>query len=687
MQGALIVSGEVAVRKSLTAILQPGRAVAEADTIAECLAQAAAEKFDFIFIDGMLQDGSAEELAVRLNALGYGPEIIPILLSLDRFYQQPFRQQGVRCCIAKPFNVEQVNQAVEQVEELLRLSDTAIRQARKTTAEEISEAPTETPTPVVQSGGEIDVREVSQRFRRLLARLQSRDELLRAFADSVQEQFDVDNVVILLPADGKAAFEIICGDLPEQVRRQFYLPLDDPLLQTLIRLGEPIWVHDCERLGRSNALSAIRCGERLNIQILCPVLSRGRLKALVGLSRFHRYSHHPSVLSLLRLFLTFFAEILESSELYGRVAVSGEMHQAVLESLDAGLLAASDSGIILHLNTAAAVMLGVAVEELRGQAVEKAGSLFAHHVRTALAEGVSTKSETCKCQGKSVRVSARPLAKGSRHTGALLVLEPEPGRTAGRGAGADSASPPEARKEDEDWWGDMARAIAHNFKNAFVPVQTCAELLPSRYQEESFRSFFLETVGENIERINQWIEQLLGLSRLGQDCRHSSFPLREIIEAGIAAARRRNPRHQVELKVDYALNDTIKGGRELLERAFAEIVANALEAVQDVPEPVVEVSTEIVEGGVAATIRDNGGGVEDGIRESLFQPFVSSKLSGSLGLGLTYAQRAIGHHQGSLEIDSAEDGGTVVRVCLPQARAVKKAAGTTAKTAAESETP
>lgn len=407
MQGALIVSADPVVRRSLAAVLQPGRAVSEAKTMSECLARAAAERFDFIFIDGIFADGTSEELAFRLNGLGYELEIIPVLLSQEELYEQPFRQYGVRCTIGKPFNVQQVKQVTEQVEEIARLSDKVIRHAQESVLDDTCEVAS--PTPFPQTSSEIDVREVSQRFRRLLARLQSREDLVRAFADSLQEQFDVDNVIVLLPATGRPVYEIGYGDVLDEVRSQFFLPFNDSLLKSLIRLGEPVWVYDCERLGRINACAAIRCGERLNIQILCPVLYRGRLKAVIGLSRLHRYTNNPALLSLLRLFLTFFAEALENSYLYEKVAADGEIHRAILEAFGSGMVAVSSAGMITYANPAAESLLGLTNEELLEQPVEKVGSIAAHHARTCLEEGKGTESESVSLAGETVLVSAMPL--------------------------------------------------------------------------------------------------------------------------------------------------------------------------------------------------------------------------------------------------------------------------------------
>lgn len=661
MHGVLIASANVDVRKSLVAILQSGRTVYECRCISECLALASAQKFDSVFIDDVFEDGRAEELARGLSRLGYGGEIIPILLTDEPLHVRTFDGYGVRHVLLKPFDVQKVERIMARIEEESDLQELSRRfiESDRPTDETPPAKPASRQNGEWQLGQEVDVREISQRFRRLVRKVASRDELIAAFADCMREQFDIDNVVLLLPSEHSPDLRLAVGQVAPEIQQQFYVPLNEPLLAALIRLGEPVWVHDCDRLGRQNALTALRYGERLNIHVLAPVLSRGRLIGLVGLSRFHRYEHSPYLVSLLRLFLSFFSEALENTQLYEKASAAGEVYRNVLEAMPAGTVGVCPDGRIVYANSASDPFLAASPDTVEGELVERVGSRFADVARECLQEGAPVERPNLQLPGGAARVRAVPLpmAKG---VGALIVME--------RYAPAPPVDEPTRsvdRLKTEDIWQSVASVIAHNFKNALVPVKTCAELLPERYESAAFRNSFFEVVNDNVRRLDGWIEQLLRYAHV-QASRGdwSACRLHTCIETAADEVSKAHSAVHVEFRRNWAQNDTVRGNPEYLQQAFAALIQNALDAVQDIPSPVITLRTEVIGECVRATVGDNGRGLDDEARHNAFSAFATTKLSG-LGLGLAYVQRIAEVHEATVDLVSDADTGTTVELSFP----------------------
>jgi signal transduction histidine kinase len=80
------------------------------------------------------------------------------------------------------------------------------------------------------------------------------------------------------------------------------------------------------------------------------------------------------------------------------------------------------------------------------------------------------------------------------------------------------------------------------------------------------------------------------------------------------------------------------------------------------------VSTRKTDKGVEISVRDNGGGIPDEIRDKIFQPFFTTKPTGEgtgLGLSMSYDIVTKGHG-GQLEVQTEEGKGTVLRMTLPE---------------------
>ena len=83
-------------------------------------------------------------------------------------------------------------------------------------------------------------------------------------------------------------------------------------------------------------------------------------------------------------------------------------------------------------------------------------------------------------------------------------------------------------------------------------------------------------------------------------------------------------------------------------------------------EPEVSVNTEIEEGEIVITVKDNGMGIPDKVKEKIFQPFFTTKPTGQgTGLGLSLSYDIVKAHGGELKVESKEGEGSVFIVSLP----------------------
>jgi signal transduction histidine kinase len=141
--------------------------------------------------------------------------------------------------------------------------------------------------------------------------------------------------------------------------------------------------------------------------------------------------------------------------------------------------------------------------------------------------------------------------------------------------------------------------------------------------------------------------------------------LDQIIRHAVEAVRARPELRSREVNVTTSGPTSGVFDPKKMERAFFNLVLNACEAA---PERNGAISVDIRSSDDSFDIRiaDNGPGIPATIRESLFDPFVSSgKLNGT-GLGLAIVTKIIHDHHGAVSVEATSDLGTVFLIKLPR---------------------
>jgi signal transduction histidine kinase len=99
-----------------------------------------------------------------------------------------------------------------------------------------------------------------------------------------------------------------------------------------------------------------------------------------------------------------------------------------------------------------------------------------------------------------------------------------------------------------------------------------------------------------------------------------------------------------------------------IKQVVLNLLINAIQAIDSQGE--INIGTSLETGGVLLTISDSGCGIPPADLARIFDPFFSSKPSGT-GLGLPVAQRIVERHHGQLDLSSQPGQGTVAHLRLP----------------------
>jgi signal transduction histidine kinase len=95
----------------------------------------------------------------------------------------------------------------------------------------------------------------------------------------------------------------------------------------------------------------------------------------------------------------------------------------------------------------------------------------------------------------------------------------------------------------------------------------------------------------------------------------------------------------------------------LIEQVLINLLLNAMEAVKEIENPKIILTSSQSNNRIAIKVVDNGPGIDDEVLDKIFIPFFSTKKSGS-GIGLSLCKQIMMLHKGNIQVQSIKGEGT-----------------------------
>jgi len=211
--------------------------------------------------------------------------------------------------------------------------------------------------------------------------------------------------------------------------------------------------------------------------------------------------------------------------------------------------------------------------------------------------------------------------------------------------------------------GQLAAGLAHELRNPLTAMKTIVDAARRDEPGVSLDGRDLAVLDEEILRLNRVLQSFLDYARPPQIAKRP-------VDLGLIAEKTRQlvagRAEQQSIRVSLEQPDgpvTVNADPEQLRQVLLNLVLNAFDAIGDAGEVTIRISRE-EQGDAVITVADSGPGIPQAIRDRLFEPFVSTKESGT-GLGLTMCRRIVEDHGGRIEASNSQTGGAVFTVRLP----------------------
>lgn len=340
--------------------------------------------------------------------------------------------------------------------------------------------------------------------------------------------------------------------------------------------------------------------------------------------------------------------------------------ETVLGRLSSGVLALAPDGSLRTFNQAASGILSASLETGVGRPLavlaEQYPDLepFAALVTRQLQSGASEWREEVTLDTvdgrRTLICSGAALPSGPAGDGDVIVFD-------------DVTTLIQAQRDAA--WGEVARRLAHEIRNPLTPIQLSAERLQHKIggaldgSHADLLKRSTDTIIHQVEAMKEMVQAFSEYARPPALLLQSvdlNAVIRDVVELYRGEAAQ--PGFTLTLADDL---EPVQADPSRLRQLLNNLLQNALEAAGPQGDCQIELKTLNGEGRYAGMlelhVQDNGPGLDPGVIEQLFEPYVTTKPRGS-GLGLAIVKKIIEEHNGTITARNTESGARIT-VRLP----------------------
>ncbi len=345
----------------------------------------------------------------------------------------------------------------------------------------------------------------------------------------------------------------------------------------------------------------------------------------------------------------------------------------ILATLSTGLMSVDSEGRLMYMNLAAETLLGFDSSTYLGLPVLGAVDSVSPSMAAAVRGSIDSREALARAKA-TARVSGRERMLGM----STAVLE-----RAGAGptvtvifqdiTDADRIEALNRRTERLEAVAELSASLAHEIKNPLASIRSSVEQLGTGRLDEADRSTLSTLILSESDRLSRLLSEFIEFARIRSGA-VEPVDVSDVVETAVALVRE-HPAAADDIDITTTIDHSggplwVSGDQDLLHRAIFNLVLNAVQFAGS--GGTVAVAADVrpsdgLGGGsplVRISVEDSGPGVDRDERTRIFDPFYTTRSTGS-GLGLSMVHRAVEAHSGNVFVDTSKLGGAYFVIHLP----------------------
>jgi len=218
---------------------------------------------------------------------------------------------------------------------------------------------------------------------------------------------------------------------------------------------------------------------------------------------------------------------------------------------------------------------------------------------------------------------------------------------------------------------ELTASFAHEIRNPIAAAKSLVQQMgedPTSQENVEYAKVALD----ELQRVEKSVSHLLKYAK-EEDYNFDNLNLAAILDASLTQMRGKLEAKNVSISRNYIGGPTVRADADKLRQVFTNIIDNAIDAMEsNTGERHLDLTIRNANPGMATvTVRDNGCGIPEDKLAKIFNPFYTTKQTGT-GLGMGIAKKVVDSHRGKIDVSSRVGEGTELSISIPLADAARE---------------